>query len=429
MSDLKEYDIAIIGGGFSAACLLLHLSQCSPNPSSVVVIHPSDEIGRGIAYSTPYGYHLLNVPAKNMSLFEDKPNHFLEWLGSHHPSLQQPNTFAPRRIYGDYITHNLIQSLSLPFIHQLNATVVKIRHQRASLIETTNGNLIARKVFFAMGNALPCPFPISNMPGEPLYINNPWQFSLLEQIDPQMNVAIIGSGLTMVDIVLKLVHQQHQGKIVALSRHGYQPQPHSSPPSNPLHWLDTPQSLKQLVRQVNQLRHQHSDWRKVIDGLRPLTQSCWLHFTPQEKNRFLRHCRSLWDIHRHRIAPSIASTIQQVQKSAQLVIQPARIRAINYNDRFNISYRHKGKESTCMSDIFINATGPSFAQQRRASQLINQIAQDYPQCLDDMQLGFVRYYQPHQWYFIGPLTKGEVFENIAVPDIRKQINNMINSDF
>ena len=47
----------------------------------------------------------------------------------------------------------------------------------------------------------------------------------------------------------------------------------------------------------------------MIDSLRPVTQEIWQSFPMEERKRLLRHVRSYWEVHRHRIAPEIGETI------------------------------------------------------------------------------------------------------------------------
>jgi hypothetical protein len=46
----------------------------------IVFVEPRANLGGGIAYSTEFDSHLLNVPAGNMSALPDDPDHFLRWM-------------------------------------------------------------------------------------------------------------------------------------------------------------------------------------------------------------------------------------------------------------------------------------------------------------------------------------------------------------
>ena len=94
----SQFRIAIIGGGFTGAILAAQLLRKGNASLSVVVIERAAPPGRGVAYGTQYGWHLLNVPASNMSAFPDDPEHFLRWAQGNYDSGVEPSSFLPRRI-------------------------------------------------------------------------------------------------------------------------------------------------------------------------------------------------------------------------------------------------------------------------------------------------------------------------------------------
>lgn len=84
--------IAIIGGGFSGTLVAVHLLRLATAPVKIHLIERRAAIGQGVAYSTPFDCHLLNVPASKMSAFQDEPNHFLRWAQQEfkHSSIAHP---------------------------------------------------------------------------------------------------------------------------------------------------------------------------------------------------------------------------------------------------------------------------------------------------------------------------------------------------
>ena len=81
----------------------VHLARLAgPEAPRVVLFEKSERMARGIAYGTRCDQHLLNVPAGLMSALPDEPTHFLDWLRAVDPSAHA-GTFAPRRVYGDYL--------------------------------------------------------------------------------------------------------------------------------------------------------------------------------------------------------------------------------------------------------------------------------------------------------------------------------------
>ena len=90
-----DFDIGIIGGGFSGTMLAVHLLRQSKE-LSIAVVEPRHLPGRGLAYSSPHRFHLLNVPAGEMSAFPDLPDDFLRWARTNIDPDMQERSFPTR---------------------------------------------------------------------------------------------------------------------------------------------------------------------------------------------------------------------------------------------------------------------------------------------------------------------------------------------
>src|SRR6478672_8756896 len=99
----------IVGGGFSGTLVAIHLLR---QPGCVHIDLIDQRIpGRGLAYSTVWDDHLLNVPAIRMSVFGSEPMHFLDWLHSNGKPDADAGSFAPRNLYGAYLQDVLETSI------------------------------------------------------------------------------------------------------------------------------------------------------------------------------------------------------------------------------------------------------------------------------------------------------------------------------
>ena len=103
-STASHYSVLIVGGGFSGAVLAAHLAWHADEAVSVLVLDRNPARGRGVAYGTQCGGHLLNVPAGNMSAFCDDPEHFVRWAQAHYDRAVTASRFLPRRITGSILT-------------------------------------------------------------------------------------------------------------------------------------------------------------------------------------------------------------------------------------------------------------------------------------------------------------------------------------
>jgi uncharacterized NAD(P)/FAD-binding protein YdhS len=99
-ADAECHGVAIAGGGCSGLLVAVHLLKLGYR-GRITIIEPRSKLGRGLAYSTQFDEHLLNVPAGKMSALPDAPDHFLRWLNANGFPSATPATFAPRRVYGE----------------------------------------------------------------------------------------------------------------------------------------------------------------------------------------------------------------------------------------------------------------------------------------------------------------------------------------
>ena len=89
----ERYKLVIIGSGFAAVALMLHLfRQDSPYAGSLAVIGPAP-LGGGGAYHTAHPDFRLNVRAELMRLYEDEEQNFARWADS---NLSDPQAATPQ---------------------------------------------------------------------------------------------------------------------------------------------------------------------------------------------------------------------------------------------------------------------------------------------------------------------------------------------
>src|SRR5580700_6153326 len=323
--------IAIIGGGVSGTLTALHLVR-QGTPARVILIDRRPGFGLGLAYSTPSFRHLLNVPAGKISALPDQPDHFLTWLRENHDPAATEKTFAPRAVFGQYI-QSLLASTSP--IEQEVATVVDVRQQDSGAVLTLDNGceLRADLIVLATGNFDPAPLPgITKAASDlGLYRHNAWVAETYEGLHPDAPVALIGTGLTAVDVLLRLRELGHRGRIIALSRHGIFPNRHDDyiPLSSSAIPSDTPATCVAYLRALRAAIRGGAEWRAAFDSLREMTNQLWLRLPIEEKKRFRRHLQRRWDVVRHRMAPPIADVIESELRNGTLEIREGHLGAID----------------------------------------------------------------------------------------------------
>lgn len=186
-------------------------------------------------------------------------------------------------------------------------------------------------VVVATGNAPPDTPAIIADAALPLesYPPDPWAPDALDELATDAPVLLLGTGLTMVDLALSLATRGHQGEVRALSRRGLRPRAHAIAPEPPLDPPSpAPRALSLMLRETR-AASRAADWRCVIDAWRPVTQTAWEESDDATRRRFLRHLRPWWDVHRHRLAPDVAATIEAQIADGALRVMAGRLMAVS----------------------------------------------------------------------------------------------------
>lgn len=441
--------IAIIGGGFSGSLIAVHLLKNAPQPLIIKLIERNQEIGKGIAYGTQEKGHLLNVSAGNMSAFPQDAGHFLRWLNYNQdqlksilPSSIDPSTFIPRKVYGLYIQSILAEAQATSphdiRLETLSDEVVGVeKTEKGGLISLRSGRCFtADKVVLAIGNS-------PSLPSHTTYTYNAWLNSALDNLDAHADILLVGTGLTMVDMVVALSERNHQGRLYAFSRRGLYPQSHEKAKAyvSFLTVEDAPSSTRGLVSRIRQeiekAQQEGYNWRSIIDSLRPITQKIWQKLSKTEQKRFLRHVTPYWDIHRHRIAPSIADIISEKLNSAQLTINAGRIKSYEHQgDKIAVTIRprRQDQDKVILVDRVINCTGIPGDYRNSNHPLIQDLQAQGLIKANILGLGLdsnangqiisINGEISSFLYLIGTPRKGDLWETIAVPELRHQAQSL-----
>jgi uncharacterized NAD(P)/FAD-binding protein YdhS len=437
--------IAIIGGGFSGTMVAFHLTRLAgTTPIRIVLFEKGPQFARGLAYGTRCDRHLLNVPAGLMSALPEEPSHFLGWLKSRDASAHA-GTFASRRLYGDYL-QELLCTAAQPGtpVELVHGDVVELRtghdkNDRISLRTSSGRLIVCDRVVLAMGNHPPQdPEGVESLPAVKHYAANPWGSSPLEGVGADEPLALIGSGLTAVDVVVEAHARGHRGIIHAISRHGLLPRRHQLAPPRPHFELNgektTARSLLRTVRvAAAHCQAEGGDWRSVVDAIRPVAQSVWRSLGSRERQRFVRHLAPHWDVHRHRLAPEIDDLIQSRLRDHDLVVIAGRVLKLEESaGAIALTFQRRGctASETLYPARVINCTGPARDIRSSASPLLRSLITEGIGCPGPLALGLdvsdsgalVRPDgRAHERLFaVGPMLKEHLWETTAVRELRSQ---------
>ncbi|ALO05883.1 Putative pyridine nucleotide-disulfide oxidoreductase [Streptomyces venezuelae] len=225
-------DIAIIGAGAAAVGLLDRLAATADSPGTITVFEPSPHLWRGRPYGPDLDTVLVNAPPAIMSIRHLDFGHYAAWLGTRGPAhlderLGRP--LVPRALYGEYLAHTAETALATlrevgRRVRVVTARVVGVARSGANWsLRTEDGRgYEADHVALCVGGGTPQDH--YGLGGAAGFVEDPYPLArTLDRVAAGSNVAVIGSGLTAVDVVVSLAARGHTGPITLLSRSGVLP--------------------------------------------------------------------------------------------------------------------------------------------------------------------------------------------------------------
>jgi uncharacterized NAD(P)/FAD-binding protein YdhS len=445
--------IAIIGAGFSGTLTAINLLQLQHARPLRILLIDRNAFGPGVAYaSRPYPY-LLNVPAGRMSTNSADPSDFLTYLQRAVP-LATPRAFAPREIYGEYLRWKLSRAeagspskMQLCRIHG-SASAIK-RTRFAFRIRLAAGRtLLASTIVLALGNPPPARLPAAeSVRGSTRYIEDPWADP--PAFGPGETVLIVGTGLTMADIALA-GNETARGKAIihAISSRGLIPAPETNfrefgDPDSAASLLTQhhPLSVRLLFKLTRALGNGAvcggGDWRAAISEVSAVASTLWHALSENERQRFLRHVRAYWDVHRHRLPPRTWRAIDELRSNGTLHVRAGRMIAMQISGKqIRVRWRPRGKkrEQILSADRVINCTGPEYDLRNTGSPLWHSLFNRGIAVPDPLGLGLLtgefgalRDASGHpvrDLYYVGPMLQADHWETITVPELRAHVERL-----
>jgi uncharacterized NAD(P)/FAD-binding protein YdhS len=434
--------VAIVGAGFSGLMAALHLLRMPDGPK-VMLIDRRTPFAMGAAFSTGNSDHVLNVRAGNMSAWPDQPLHFVAWLASETGTPPREDMFATRGQYGRYLQGLLTAQMETTAAGRLFVVADEV----SDAVRDADGGWwielgVGRRhrvdaIILALGNPPPAPPPYVDAELTALrrYVGDPWNWTPIARDRDDGGQApslLIGTGLTMVDVALACLRAEPERPLIALSRRGLMPQSHEGPPPHQL--LAPPPGLSpaRLSQRLRQAGTQIG-WRAAVDSVRPSTQEIWSRWSHAQRASFLRHGRAYWDIHRHRLSPAIAQRVRTMMDSGQLTVAAGRIRSLEAcGDDVICRWTPRGESRVREIPVsrVVNCTGPSGDLGALSEPLLVRMKDRGDISADALGLGIDADAEGRLigrdgavrpgLFGLGPVTRGALWEIVAVPDIRVQ---------
>ena len=444
--------LAIVGGGFTGVAVAAHALSSAVRSVSIDVLEPAAKLGRGAAYGTLDRDHRINVPSDRMSLFSADRTHFTRWLFDNQwlPDTESVDPlgrcYPPRSAFAAYIDDVLMRTAgrSAPrasLRHRQTRAVALARQDQGFRVELEEEtSLQVDRVAICTGHVPGAPCLVAeNAARHPQFIANPWTSGSLAAVSQSDSVLIVGTGLTMVDVVASLARENHQGPIVAISPRGLLPCDHGEFVDCPdLFEGATPKTaleLLRLLRATVRRRDGELDWQSIVDALRRPLPQIWPSLPPRERLRVVRKLLPYWEVHRFRAAPQGAAAVARLAAQRTLKVQRARVIALDEQDGSLVaSLRLPGGQIVERTfDTVIICSGAS--RNFRDNPLLDSLIGHGLGQVDDVNCGvrvdeFSRLHdacgtvQPDLFAF-GPITRGTFGEMTGAPDILRQIERVV----
>ena len=460
--------IVIVGGGYTGTCAAIQLSRQAKRPMRISVIEQRDAVGRGLAYSSPDPEHRLNAPDMVHFVAPEDPDILRRWFDEQGGEAFDADADAGDdvlyikrgdfgRFMGEQFAAHQRDNPSDSTIGHVHDRALDIaRDDDQFLVSLAQGDrLEADLVVVATSNERPAiPAAFAGPAAEhPAFFGNPWDLAAIEAIPTDARLLFVGTALTAADLIITRLRRGHTGALTAMSRRGLRStgRPRSGGAMAGPFWdritretsffVDRHGSQTRLLDVMRSLRNDIADaeaggesWQGAFDELRDSVWQVWPALPLVEQQRFMRHLRPWYDVHRFRLPPQIEATLEGAIASGQLAYKAARIETVTAaGDGISVAYRSRRSE-TLKREIFdavVNCTGPEPRPDRTGNPFMRALvarglARPHPVGIgfdvDDDCAAIGADGESNPWIRIfGPLTLGQFGDPQGTPFILRYI--------
>lgn len=432
--------LAIVGAGFSGLSLLQQLVDLRAPLAEVLLYGCPQDFACGLAYGAAADEAMLNSRAADMGLVPERPGEFADWIGLEGAAR---DAFLPRRLYGRYLVQ-AFEAMRAASPFRVRVVREEVRAIRPGPVGYTVCTADTAETVPLVALALgPLPAgPLAGGPGpagdHPRWIDDPWRTDWVSSLREDSRVVIIGSGLSMVDHLLRLQRAGVRQPVTVVSRHGLLPRSHREA-------REAAPALSQALRDAIARGHVRGlmtalraecaaagRWQAVIDAFRGQAPAAWRAMSRDERRRFLRHVRPWWEVHRHRLAPTLAGNLDTWLASGWLRVHAGRLRSARSEGNsvvLTVSPRGGGASFEWRADLVLRATGVEGSYRRGALPAIDTLVDAGVLQADPLGLGVLVDARGRAitaagtpapgLHVVGPAARGHDFEATAVAELRQ----------
>ena len=425
--------VCIIGSGYTAAALTLHLLARGMQPDQLAIVGPGP-LGQGQAYGCISDDFRLNVRADLMRLWPDQPDHFANWAAASITDDPDARTdvgdFYRRRDFAAYMADQLAARPEIKDIpHHESPAGHIVRTSTGWQIALADGTaLTAGRIIIATGNPAP-EWPMQTPPMDaPGLIRVPWRGDWPAQIVRDAAVIIIGGGLTALDALHALHRQGHRGTITLVCPEGMLPPMQTD-------WQDAipcawPAALRgsgflRFMRQtIGHRDWSDTEWQRRFESLRVNISAAWQTLPASDQARLMRRLGWLWSLARFRAGPQATGSANALIKAGQLTIRRDIVTGLATTDAGQ-HIAGLGTGDSITADAVINCSGAG--RDRLIAQLIDdkviaphQTAPHRPRMTNSLALVAPGNRPYDSLYAVGPVTAHHYGDILGAASISRQ---------
>jgi len=505
--------VAVVGLGATGVMITIRiiqeiLRQGAQNQYVVEAVDDSAQIGTGVAYGTSAECHVLNMRPEAMSIDDADPNDFVDWLEARYPNgvvpqeprvhhvsgpERTPDSAVPRRYFAHYLRERFARALSSAESARLPITVVRDRvvacrpEDAGVTLVLQDGNPIhCDRAILCLGDLPGCAFPA--LRGHARFIDNPWDLAAYDRIPPSSSVAVIGAGLTGIDVLLHLRARGHQGPITCLTRRSgfpkVQPVRRDNIQHEPrvatlstiryltrssqqrltleqardlivgeieasmgsrLEWNYDPERLtadfsaEMLRADIKAVSAGEVRWYSGLVSTWRTVPHIWNHLEDEHRRQFMRLHYSHWGMFRHCMPLRNALRIHELFSSGQLTGKSGLRHIVAEQAQLRIESVGRARMTAETVDYVIDATGTGYDLGGTTSALLRDLigtrnAVQHVHGGIDVDFESMRLRQgdgalSSALYFIGPLTRGVHFYTTGVDITREHSRRLVSHMF
>jgi uncharacterized NAD(P)/FAD-binding protein YdhS len=267
----------VVGGGFTGVVAAIACLRRLKKPFRLTLVEPSAALGQGVVFGGHHPLHLLNVRSRDLSIHPDRPGDFLNWVfrqidqGENDDGLHAglAHTFLPRQLFGEYVRQQFFEMVEhrrdVDFDHVTSVATACIADEGRFQVHLDRAIVATDVVILATAYGL-------QTPARTLAFA-PYETLARQQMAKASSIALVGSGLTMVDVLLAARREGFLGKAIVISRHGQLPRPHAPkgvvPQEIELPRFKRVSALTAAVRLACEAAEAHgTSWQAILNSLR-----------------------------------------------------------------------------------------------------------------------------------------------------------------